>query len=551
MSFREWSELAPEPRGPLDFNRFAYARELYEQWAVTDREACFVKANQVGLSTWALRFALYHADVYAHTVLLTMPTDRMLASFSRRRIRPVIRSSAHLLERIPERAVDNVGERQVGAGWLICRGTQQPVEEIAADALVADELDLSDQDNLEASERRVSGPQSAGLLRRISIPTLPGYGISAAFESSDQRVWVVKCRACNEHNPMRGAEAFAANVDAEQLAIVCRKCRKRLDVQAGEWVPTFPNRDVRGYHVPRLIVPGVRLDQLLANSRKIRPDQRQAFYNRDLGEPYAPSEHRLSIDQIRACVDDELRLLPSLHPDLNRFVCMGVDVAGVRALNVVVEEILDDRNTGRRVFVGEIEDSADGTAFEELCALMDRYGVGLAVIDRAPERRFAEAFVNAFPGRALMCGYFTPQPGSRSDVQSWYVDEAARLVTVWRTLAIDATLERFRVGAVRLPPLESLPPNYPAHLGAVVRQNVELAGGQVRAEYRSIGPDDYLHAETYCLVAVELLWRRIGLGRVLGPPLVPLIKPPEADEVDVLELLAGEEPVYKLPFEGP
>jgi hypothetical protein len=239
---------------------------------------------------------------------------------------------------------------------------------------------------------------------------------------------------------MRGAEAFAANVDEREMAIVCRTCRKRLDVQrAGEWVPTFPDRDVRGYALPKLIVPGVRIDQLVANSRKTRPDQRQAFHNRDLGEPYAPAEHRLSLEQVRACVREDLRLLPSLQSD--RLVVLGCDVASVRALNVVIEEVLD-RDLGRRVFVGEIEDGPDGTAFEQLCALMHRYNVTIAGIDRAPERRFSSAFANTFPGRVVMVGYFTPAVGSRGESHVSYFDEDERILTVWRTVAIDAALER-------------------------------------------------------------------------------------------------------------
>ena len=126
----------------------------------------------------------------------------------------------------------------------------------------------------------------------------------------------------------------------------------------------------------------------------------------------------------------------------------------------------------------------------------------------------------------------TPRsPGARGDVRPYVVDEEAHLTTLWRTLAIEATLERFRCGEVHLPPLETLPADYPAHLGAVVRQNVEVAGGQVRAEYRSIGPDDYLHAEVYCLAALELLWRRIGLNVALGQAPVALLDP--ADAVDL------------------
>jgi hypothetical protein len=254
--------------------------------------------------------------------------------------------------------------------------------------------------------------------------------------------------------------------------------------------------------LPRLIVPGVRLAELVANSRKTRPEARQAFHNRDLGEAYAPSEHRLSITQIRDCVEDDVRLLPSLRSD--RLVVLGCDVASTRALNVVIEEVLD-RDAGRRVFVGEIEDGPDGTAFEQLCALMNRYSVTIAGIDRAPERRFSAAFVNAFPGRACMIGYYAPAPGARIEASASRWDDESRVLTVWRTIAIDATLERFRSRLVTLPPLDTLPADYPAHLGNVVRQVTETSSGP-RAEYRSIGPDDYLHAETYLLAARELMF---------------------------------------------
>jgi hypothetical protein len=268
---------------------------------------------------------------------------------------------------------------------------------------------------------------------------------------------------------------------------------------------------VRGYHLPKLIVPGVRVAELVANSKKTRPDQREAFYQRDLGEPYAPSENRLSLEQIRACVDTDLTPLASLRS--SKLVTMGVDVASTRALNVVIEEAIDDRS-GRRVFVGEIEDGPDGTAFEQLCALMDRYGVAMACIDRAPEGRFAKAFADAFPGRVYRAGYYSPGAGARGDVEKWKVDDVERHVGLWRTFAIEAMLEGFRIGAVRLPPLDSLPADYPAHLGSLVRRTVETPGGNVRVEFVKLGPDDYAHAEVYNLAALELLWRRLGLEHV-------------------------------------
>lgn len=543
MTFRAWASLVPEPRGPLDFRRFAFQVELYDERMAHDREVVFQKATQVGISALTVRWALFHADVHARVALYTFPTDRELGDFSRQRIRPVIRASPHLLERIPADAVDNVGQRQVGIGWVYMRGTNKPIDSIDADVVVFDELDSSNQANIEASERRVTGPMSAGLLRRVGVPSYPGFGISAAYERSDQRVWTVKCEACGEWNRLRGYAAFVANVDQDALELVCTKCRRRIDVLRGEWVAAHPDRDVRGYHLPKLLVADRRtLGTLVANSRKTRPDQREAFFQRDLGEPYASDENRLGLEQIRSCVDPELVPLTSLRSD--RFVGMGVDVASARALSVVIGEVLPDGRT-RRVFVGEIDDLAGRPAFDQVCGLMDQFGVTMAAIDHMPEGRFAQAFVARFPGRAYRVGYFSPQPGQRREASHWNVDDDTRFASLWRTMWIDATLAQFRNALVAIPPLDALPAEYPAQLGALVRRSGEAPNGGIRVDYVRTGADDYAHAEVYLLAAFELLTRRQGLQALaeMESTPVPLLEAGNGDYDEV------GTPIYRPGFE--
>jgi hypothetical protein len=67
---------------------------------------------------------------------------------------------------------------------------------------------------------------------------------------------------------------------------------------------------------------------------------------------------------------------------------------------------------------------------------------------------------------------------------------------------------------VLLPPLEQLPPEYPAHFGALVRRVEELPNGQLRVDYVRTGADDYLYSEVYLLAALELTWRNLGLRAV-------------------------------------
>lgn len=539
--FAGWAVLVPEPRGPLSLDRFPFQRELYSQ-AVTDaREVVVQKAAQAGLSAWAIRLALYSADVLGRTALYTFPTEKELQRFSSRRLRSAIRHSEHLMSRMPKAAIDSVFQKQVGAGWVELRGTNKEVDYLDADIAIFDEYDSSNAANIATAEQRVTGPDSAGLLRRLGVPLFPGGGISAAYEeTSDARVWQVKCEACGHWNPLRGLAAFEANVDVEQAELVCADCRRRLDVRAGEWVATYPDRDIPGFAIPKLLVPGLNLRRLINSSQLTRPYQRAAFMNRDLGEPYAADEQRLSREQIERCVDLSLRPEHAAHT-LNPVV-MGIDVAGARALNVSVEEVLD-ADRGRKLWVGEVEDRDGRSALEQLGQMMRDYHVWMACIDAEPEHRLAMTFAAAFPQQVYRVDYTMPS-GGRGDPEPSKIDDEMQHLSVWRTVAIDATIERFRRRDVVLPPLERLPDDYPTQLGNAVRVIEERGGWRPVATFVKLGgPDDYLHAETFCLCARELL------KRVAHRDALALAAPVELEDFEPVNLSDYDvEPEYRPGF---
>lgn len=557
MPIREWVEMVPEERGPLDLVRYAFQIEpLYSERAVSDPEQVHVKATQIGWSTGAIRQAIFHADVLGHSVLYTFPTEDELKAFSRKRIKPVLRGSEHLRRRMSADAVDNVSQKQIGTGWINFRGLNKPVDSLDVDVLIIDEYDTSDQANIDATEYRLSGAESADLRRRIGVPSIPGFGIDAFYEASDQRVWHVKCEACNHWNPMRGYEAFEANVDQDRVELVCAKqaCRKALDVRRGEWVAKFPDRDVRGYHAPKLLVPGRRvLARVIANSMKTKPNQVEDFHRRDLGQAWAPAEGRLSLEAIRACVRIDLPIEQSLPPYTGLPVCMGIDMASARALNVVIEQALDEHWTvGRKVWVGEVEDEPGGmTAFQRLCWMMDAYNVTIACIDNEPDGRFSKRLAAEFPGRVYRTDFFTPQPGAKAEPASWNVDDDEAFVSLWRTRIYDATFERFRQQQVLLPPLDLLPADYPKHLGNLYRRLtiINEDTGRGRVDYVRTGPEDYAQCEAYLLAAIELHYRRVGINAVHGSGPLALADhlPDDYQRSDLSDW--STEPVYRPGFE--
>jgi hypothetical protein len=523
-SFEDWALLVPEPRGALSFKRFPFQRSLYSEEVTGAREVVVMKAAQCGLSAWAIRLALYSADVLGWTALYTFPTEKELQRFSSRRLRSAIRGSEHLMSRMPAAAVDSVFQKQVGPGWVELRGTNKPVDYLDADIAIFDEYESSNAENIATAEQRVTGPDSAGLLRRLGVPAYPGSGIAAAFEASDARVWNVKCDSCGHWNPLRGLAAFEANVDIDRAEVVCADCRTQLDVRAGEWVATYPDRDVIGFCVPKLLIPDLDLPRLIKKSRLTAPYEREMFMNRDLGEAYVSAENRLGVDAVRECVDRELRPLPALQSD--KFVGMGIDVANARPLNVVIGEWLGDGRT-RRVFVGQVEGHEGRSVLEMLGDLMRAYGVTMAVIDNEPDGWLSRTFAANHPGRVYRGDYFNPGAGARWESRGQNVDDDAGFISLWRSRWIDAALQQFREGRVLLPPLDLLPSDYPAHLGSLVREVTELPNGTTRIQHIRTGADDYAHCEVFLLAAFFLLWRRVGQQRIaeLEATPVPLLSP--------------------------
>jgi len=491
--FLEWAMKVPETRGPLDFARWPFQKELYEQ-GFDDKEVVVMKATQLGMSAWLVRWALCWADLHGARVVYIFPRARQLADFSQGRVRPLV-TSAYLKTRVPPAQVQNVFLKSVGLGIVYFRGSEAEagLESIDADALCLDEHDLLVQAHIPVAERRVGGQDSLGLIRRVGFPTVSEHGIHREYVKTDQRQWHVKCERCGEWQAITWAE----NVDLDRGIRVCRACRKGpLDVAVGEWVASYPSRDTRGYHVTKLLLPSPEIvPRLIDASREQVAYRRQVFYNRDLGEPWEEEGARLTAAMIAAAQRDYVQV--DAYTGTNPVV-MGVDVASTRSLNVWISEQLSD-DQGRTLHVGLVD------SFEDLAKLMNRYRVAMACIDHLPEGRLARAFANRFAGRCFIVNYAT---GEQKDVLT--VDDQQRRASVRRTEAIDAAQERIRAQREHLP--QDLPSGLVAQMCSNVRSIEQDDVGRIKVLYRADGPDDYMQALTYALVANECWWIRQQIG---------------------------------------
>lgn len=493
-SFWDWAQRVPEPKaGKLDFRRFPFQIELYQQ-AFDDKQMVIAKSTQVGVSAWATRWGIYHTDIRGMTGLYIFPTVSDMYDYVDARVRPVIDGSEYLQGRVIGVKPQNKGLMRVGLGVIYWRGSEskRKFDSVDADHLVLDEYDTLNQELLPDAERRLSGSLH-GLIRRVGVPSIPEYGIDKVFQASDQRYWHVRCDACGERQPI----TFEDNVDLERGIRVCRDCRRPIDVAHGEWVAKHPDRDVRGYHVTRLIAPVTDISTIIAASKKRQPFERQVFFNKDLGEPYAPAEGRLSREVIAAAqsAGGGYTQGPAVHGE--ELITMGVDVASTRALNVRISKHTSD-TTKIALHIGTVD------SFDELAALMSQFAVKMCAIDHLPDGRLSRSFANRFPGRVYLVSFDTVQHPKDSEV--FKVNEEMAHVRVRRTEAMDATAQMIRDQRNLLP--ADLPEGYVEAMQAPVRYARKDELGRMTVGYRSSGADDYYFAETYDLVATEVWFYR-------------------------------------------
>lgn len=448
-----------------------------------------MKAGQVGATEYAVNRALWTTCEAGANVLFVLPVWTPDASdFSQARLKAAIEDSPEILAHAA--GIDNVGLKRVGRGLIYCRGSERrhSLKEMPIDFVIVEELDECNQANLPFAYRRLDHSLLKHRLM-ISNPTLPGYGIHALWDESDQRAWQVKC-GCGrwqaltfDRNLLPGPPAFWG----------CEKCGLLLDRTAGEWIAAHPERPLRGYHIPQALSHRITAQELLDDWHGAEGNsfREQAFFNLRLGEPYAARGQQIELGRLL-----ELRGEDTM-PQVGRKCSMGVDVGTV--LHVRISQRAEGGQK-RAVWVGEVRDFAD------LRPLMSAYDVACAVVDALPETRAAQGFQAAFRGRVWLA-YYEDDPKALPAL--WRKDKGT--VLLQRTAAADAVRDRVAAGGLLLPAkAEALEPRDPRsgistwllHLCVPVRLRRLNARGQEVAVWNSAGrPDHFFHAEVYDEVA--------------------------------------------------
>jgi hypothetical protein len=539
------------PDGSFDFTKLQLQRKFLIEplddphpWKSTQ------KARQLGLSENGVREVLWFADTHEFTKqVYVFPTDGQVKDFSRTRIEEVINDSPYLMTRMGidpatkkriDSAVDtvaNVRLKKIGKSYIFFRSgaTQKAGEGVDADCVYFDELDrMASNVTIAFNETLAASP--FGWRRDISTPSLPGVGVNASFQISDQRHYFFKCPHCGEWITLileyprsvipipkawfnKYHHLFVRDVDTH--AYICTKCGLPIsneDRTKGVWYPLYKDKSrVRGYQLTQMIAPWISATKMMQKREDYKLEQ--LFVNYVLGLPFLGDNIMLTESDIMRCIDTSM---DNPNKMSLRNVVVGGDW-GNDSWQIAGMPHPDNRNQWiildlHKINDGDLAGRSDGKRdnphiklsvefFRKWRAILGVYDAGYG-----KDRNFE--LLQTFPGKIYSCFYPNNMTDYTKDFEPrWSTDYK---VNVDRTMTLKLMVKKFINGEIIIPKwvAEShLFPTFIKHLTNLVSiKDIEEDKDGVEKIVERIGSlpggDHYGHSMAYLYLGLSHIGNR-------------------------------------------
>lgn len=495
--------------GPWTFKHHPWLREMH------DSEAEFnvgQKSAQMGYSETVLNRTFFKIDIEKVDCLYVLPSQTPDATnFSAGRFDPALEMSEHLMNMFSD--VKNVGHKRAGATNLYVRGSKSRsgLKSIPTGFIVLDEVDEMDEDNIPLAMERAAG-QIEKQIWAVSTPTTPGFGINKLFLTTTQEHFFFKCPLCSRFIELTFPESLEITATdwftpgIENSFLKCSQCKGKLPHETksdwlakGKWIPTFDQREARGFYINQLYSSTVSPLTIAQHYFRAQRDlsEEQELYNSKLGLEHIVKGAGVTETDIQNSIGNHRN---SQKGPKSGIITMGVDIG--RWIHYEIDHWyfpeeydtadLNSRAKPKVISFGKVRE------FEELDLLMYQFGINAAVVDIQPERRKAFEFANRFFGRVKLCFYAQGVTGKKIHVA---IDDEAT-INVDRTSWLDLSLGRFkRTDGIKIPMDVDL--EYKSHMKALVRTYEKDKSGNPVGRYTNGSQEDhYAHARNYAEIAL-------------------------------------------------
>ncbi len=276
MTVSEWADarrfLSPESSsnpGKYSSDMTPYAVAWMD--SVNDPTATgtvLMVASQLGKTEVLNNVVGYFIDIEPAAILMVQPTIDLAESWSKERLAPMIRDTPCLQAKVADAKARDSGNTMLHktfpGGNIAMAGANAPSGLASRPRRV---VLLDEEDRFPPSAGSEGDPASLAIRRtetfwnpvvfETSTPTVKGLSrIEARFEESDQRRLWCPCPRCGGLQVMVWSQVRHEEDDGSDAWYQCSQCEEKLSdedrrgmIRAGKWVPEFPARTLRGYHL--------------------------------------------------------------------------------------------------------------------------------------------------------------------------------------------------------------------------------------------------------------------------------------------------------------
>lgn len=287
MTVSEWadkyrflsSDEAAEP-GPWRTSRVPYMREIMDALSPHSgiRKIVLMKSSQVGGTSATGCAKGMYMDLHPCPMMTLFPTAGLGQEWSQIVLRSLINSTERLKGKISDRERDSSSTmtfKQFPGGFVVIAGANsgiglrnKAIKVIFQSEIDAFPIDVDGEGSpSELAENRTRTYGDRGKIFLESSPKIKGISqIEKEYNLSDQRHYNVPCPHC-EHEQALRTDQLRYDYDkdlgvASHVVYECESCKKGISehrktemLERGRWIPTFPGRAVRGYHINALYSP--------------------------------------------------------------------------------------------------------------------------------------------------------------------------------------------------------------------------------------------------------------------------------------------------------
>ena len=340
--------------------------------------------------------------------------------------------------------------------------------------------------------------------------------IQIKFDNSTQNEWMVPCPSCGYWNGPLGGDGTDKKIhNLGKKGVICDKCGNRIYPEDGEWVPTYPDREIDGYHMNELMVvptwPGSTSWKEMIY--RFEHDPQVSIWNEILGISFADEVFPISLSLIARNCDSKrkyIRTYEEVYAQKGDYTFAGLDwatetsvrggkqsiksytVLTIGAYNFIRQKIII-QFVRRYYDLPDFDADKPNEVLEDIISWLSVFKITLLGCDYGVGHKENQRIKDKLGIKRVM----EIQYLADKDFYEYHANANKWLMN--RTYVIDDLIEAIKIGEFEFAKLEGETSEYVSDLTGVFKYQDSFR----RTRYGKKQLDDWLHSLAYLLLAMR------------------------------------------------